>query len=247
MVSCESRVIRDFGSGNAGLPQIARPKRRAQGETPEGAAVRGALGRDYRDDTHVVRVTRLVARVVGRAMRGALAGGEGRLCSDANISRQRPRGAERGARAAVTKSSLGVAKPALPTGSEHHTMRYGFVTTSYTSAVLVQRARDMRRAPTASERILWEELRHGRLGVRFRRQVVLGRFIVDFFAPSVRLAVEVDGAGHAARAGYDAVRDRALAELAVRTLRVPAWRVERDVAAVVGAVRAALDGGIRRE
>lgn len=119
-------------------------------------------------------------------------------------------------------------------------MRYGFITNRYTSEVLVQRARDMRRAPTASERILWEALRHGRLGVRFRRQVVLGRFIVDFFAPSVRLAVEVDGSAHAGRGEYDRLRDRGLAELGVRTLRVPAWRVERDIAGVVEVVRVAL-------
>ncbi|HRG98865.1 MAG TPA: DUF559 domain-containing protein [Polyangiaceae bacterium] len=104
----------------------------------------------------------------------------------------------------------------------------------------------MRRSPTASERILWEYLRHGRLGVPFRRQVVLGRFIVDFFAPSVRLAVEVDGAVHASRAQYDALRDRGLAELGMRLLRVQAWRVERDVAAVVEAVRRRIEAGERR-
>jgi hypothetical protein len=48
------------------------------------------------------------------------------------------------------------------------------------------------------ERALWRELRGGRLGVPFRRQVVLGNpYIADFVAPALRLVVEVDGDIHA--------------------------------------------------
>ena len=119
-------------------------------------------------------------------------------------------------------------------------MRYGFGTLGFTSSFLTPCARDMRKAPTRSERLLWQELSGSQLGVRFRRQVVLGRFIVDFFAPAVRLAVEVDGGVHVGRREYDAARDRALAVHGVRTLRVPAWLVEQDVAIAVARVRAAL-------
>jgi very-short-patch-repair endonuclease len=53
---------------------------------------------------------------------------------------------------------------------------------------------------TESEAKLWEALRAGRLGIRFRRQVVLlDRYIVDFYAPSLRLLVEVDGGYHRLR------------------------------------------------
>jgi very-short-patch-repair endonuclease len=51
----------------------------------------------------------------------------------------------------------------------------------------------MRAFPTRSEALLWQALRGHQLGVRFRRQVVLHTFIVDFLAPSVGLVVEVDG------------------------------------------------------
>ncbi len=52
----------------------------------------------------------------------------------------------------------------------------------------------------SSERILWESLRARRLGgVKFRRQVILANTIVDFFAPELRLAVEVDRAAHLGR------------------------------------------------
>jgi very-short-patch-repair endonuclease len=64
------------------------------------------------------------------------------------------------------------------------------------------------------ERALWRELCGSRLGVAFRRQVVLGnRYVADFLAPAVRLAVEVDGGLHARRRAADARRDRDLARL----------------------------------
>ncbi|HRG98306.1 MAG TPA: endonuclease domain-containing protein [Polyangiaceae bacterium] len=119
-------------------------------------------------------------------------------------------------------------------------MRYGFVTTAYTFSTMRPRARDMRCAPTPTEALLWGALRREQLGVRFRRQVVLGPFIADFYAPSARLVVEVDGPVHAGRRAYDAQRDAVLAARGVRTLRVEAWRVESELAAVVAGIRGAL-------
>jgi very-short-patch-repair endonuclease len=59
-------------------------------------------------------------------------------------------------------------------------------------------ARQHRSRPTESEARLWSALKARQLGVSFRRQVPLaGLFIADFFAPSVGLVVEVDGAIHA--------------------------------------------------
>src|SRR5688572_10457562 len=74
------------------------------------------------------------------------------------------------------------------------------------SALLEERARVMR-APTLSEARLWSQLAGRRLGVAFRRQVVIGQYIVDFLAPAPRLVVEVDGAYHARRSRVDARRD----------------------------------------
>ena len=67
------------------------------------------------------------------------------------------------------------------------------------------------------------------LGVRFRRQVVVRGFIVDFFAPSARLVVEVDGAHHARQRGADKRRDRALEAAGLRVLRLPAALVMRNL------------------
>ena len=54
-------------------------------------------------------------------------------------------------------------------------------------ATFEERARFMRRETTLSETLLWQRLRGRKLGVVFRRQVVIGRYIVDFCAPAIRL------------------------------------------------------------
>ena len=79
-----------------------------------------------------------------------------------------------------------------------------------------------RRAMTESEAKLWAVLRGRKLGVQFRRQVVIGRYIVDFAAVAARLVVEVDGGYHALRVCADQRRDRDLARLGYRVLRLPA-------------------------
>jgi very-short-patch-repair endonuclease len=103
---------------------------------------------------------------------------------------------------------------------------------------LVTRAREMRREPTISEAILWERLRRGQMGVRFRRQHPLGEVILDFYAPSVRLAIEVDGSAHDAE--RDARRDAWLGARGIRVVRVKAWMVERHISVVLDVIRAAL-------
>ena len=110
-------------------------------------------------------------------------------------------------------------------------------------SVLEARARQMRFAPTSADALLWHELRGGRLGVVFRRQVpLLGRYIADFFASEAGLVVEVDGGWHHGRERADARRDEALRRAGYRVVRVSAELVERDARAAVRLVREALAG-----
>ena len=120
---------------------------------------------------------------------------------------------------------------------------------SFTAPIKVQRRQVQleqyawrnRREQTESEARLWEALRGGKLGVRFRRQVpVGGLYIVDFLAPSARLVVEVDGGYHARRARADERRDRNLARLGYRVLRLPADQVMRATQVAVQRVLEAL-------
>jgi very-short-patch-repair endonuclease len=98
----------------------------------------------------------------------------------------------------------------------------------------------MRYAPTASEQLLWHHLRGKQLGVQFRRQVPLGRHIVDFYGSSVGLIVEVDGGYHCERARADARRDRALERAGYRVLRLSEELVTRELEVALGRVRAAV-------
>lgn len=105
---------------------------------------------------------------------------------------------------------------------------------------LMPRAREMRIVPTRSEEMLWQAIRAGALGVRFRRQVILGPVIVDFFAPSAGLVIEVDGGVHARQRETDRIRDESLALRGIRVVRIDAALVEACVERAVAIVRRAL-------
>jgi Protein of unknown function (DUF559) len=82
----------------------------------------------------------------------------------------------------------------------------------------------MRRNPTPSEHALWQALRGSKLGVKFRRQHVLAPFIVDFYAASLRLVIEVDGSAHEGREARDASRTAKLVALDSSSQTL-AWRL----------------------
>lgn len=120
------------------------------------------------------------------------------------------------------------------------TNRYSERYSERRAVTLAGYARLHRFAPTASEARLWEALRGGRLGVRFRRQVVLGHYIADFFAAGAALVVEVDGGCHRTRRAPDARRDAWMRRQGYRVLRVSAEAVMQRLPAVVAAVEEAL-------
>ena len=106
--------------------------------------------------------------------------------------------------------------------------------------VITERAWCMRNAQTASELALWQAIRCRQLGVSFKRQFPIGDHIADFAAPSVKLAIEVDGGYHATRAAADARKDRHLRRAGWRVLRISAEVVMQDIGAAVALVRSAL-------
>jgi very-short-patch-repair endonuclease len=82
------------------------------------------------------------------------------------------------------------------------------------------RARLLRRNLTDAERTLWQSLRNRRRGDRkFRRQVPIGRYIVDFLCEECRLILEIDGGQHAQSQGYDDARTRYLNTCGYHVLR----------------------------
>ena len=72
---------------------------------------------------------------------------------------------------------------------------------------LRKRARTLRNSATDAERRLWQPLRLRQLGgFRFRRQVPLHGYIVDFLCVELKLVVELDGGQHVEQAAYDEIR-----------------------------------------
>ena len=111
---------------------------------------------------------------------------------------------------------------------------------SQRSALLAARAHEMRSCLTWSEQALARALAGRKLGVAFRRQVVVGEFIVDFLAPSARLVVEVDGGYHGRRRRADARRDRVLQRLGYRVVRLDSELVVSELPEALRRIREAL-------
>jgi very-short-patch-repair endonuclease len=105
---------------------------------------------------------------------------------------------------------------------------------TFTRTVL--NARQLRRPLTASEQILWEAVRDGRLqGIKFRRQHPFGPYVLDFFCVKAQLAVELDGSIHeqAEQKEYDQERTAYLEEHGLRVLRFRNEEVEERLEDVV--------------
>jgi len=96
------------------------------------------------------------------------------------------------------------------------------------SILTLKRARALRRKMTLPEVLLWQELRGGKLrGLQFRRQHPIGPYILDFYCPTVRLAIEVDGRAHEDpnQFEHDRRRDQWLANGEIRVLRISALAI----------------------
>ncbi|WP_165068532.1 endonuclease domain-containing protein [Paludisphaera rhizosphaerae] len=103
----------------------------------------------------------------------------------------------------------------------------------------LDRARRLRRDMTPAERLLWAALRDRRnIGLKFRRQVPMGPFILDFFDAEHKLALEVDGPVHEDRVEYDFARDSELRRRGLTILRFSNEEVLGDVDAVARGVAA---------
>lgn len=105
-------------------------------------------------------------------------------------------------------------------------------------------ARSLRRRMTDAEQRLWYHLRARRLGgYKFRRQHVVGPYVVDFVCMEAMLVVEVDGGQHAEEVDRDAWRTRCLEDRGYRVLRF--WN--DDVLVKTGAVLERIERALRSD
>ena len=104
--------------------------------------------------------------------------------------------------------------------------------------------RNLRRNLTPAEARLWTLLKSSQLdGRKFRRQHSVGRYILDFYCPSEKLAVELDGEGHFTlpAVSYDANRRRYLERCGIRVIRFENESVFRSEEWVLDQIRSEFD------
>ena len=77
----------------------------------------------------------------------------------------------------------------------------------------------LRQAQTPQEAILWNKLRNNQLGFKIRRQYSVGPYVLDFYCPSKRLAIEIDGPKHIENKEYDIERSDYLSVFNIKVIR----------------------------
>lgn len=89
---------------------------------------------------------------------------------------------------------------------------------------------------TAPELVLWQKIRNNQLGVKFRRQFSIANYILDFYAPSINLAIEIDGDSHyldKQAVLKDKMRDKFLNGYGIKVLRFTNHEVMSNLEGVI--------------
>jgi very-short-patch-repair endonuclease len=108
---------------------------------------------------------------------------------------------------------------------------------------LIERVRSLRRTSTTGEQLLWSLLRNRQLsGAKFRRQHQFSTYILDFYCPEARLAIEVDGRQHNTKAGkeQDRIRTEYLLKRGICVLRFTNAQVLEETSIVAATILEAL-------
>ena len=114
---------------------------------------------------------------------------------------------------------------------------FGYHTTDLkTWRALQDRVLEMRANPTKAEDVLWQSLRKNLTGFHFRRQHIIGKFVVDFVCLEKSLIVEVDGDIHDYQKKKDEARTKFLKQNSFRVIRFSNKEVLEDVEAVVNKI-----------
>lgn len=109
----------------------------------------------------------------------------------------------------------------------------------HNNEVFKERRKELRKNQTKTEEKLWFELRHEKLGYKFKRQHSIGGYILDFYCPQKKLIIELDGEIHNTTEAreYDMVRDKYFTELDYTVLRFLNREVENNVEKVLTAIK----------
>lgn len=106
--------------------------------------------------------------------------------------------------------------------------------------ILREKARKLRKRQTPFEQKLWYYLRRQNLGARFRRQVPIQGYIVDFISYKPRMVVEIDGDSHAFQIKYDNKRDAFFKNQGYKVLRFTNRDIQNNLMGVLETIANAI-------
>ena len=114
------------------------------------------------------------------------------------------------------------------------------MTRFYNWSALTLRRKDLRNNATYAEQLLWDKLKHSKLsGIKFRRQNSVGNYILDFYAPELKLCVELDGAQHEKEENkeHDLRRAKYLSSFNIKIIRFKNAEVIYNIEKVLEEIR----------
>ena len=111
-----------------------------------------------------------------------------------------------------------------------------------TDPEILKLARENRSHLTPAERKLWTHLRKSILGIKFRRQHPVSRFIADFYSHQAKLVIEIDGGYHddLDQEKSDQRRQWALEDMGLMVIRFRNEEIEMDVEEVLETIKKVL-------
>lgn len=113
----------------------------------------------------------------------------------------------------------------------------------YQNKILKEWRKELRNNLTDAEYLLWQKLKGSKLGFKFTRQYSVGPYILDFYCPQFRLAIELDGGVHNTEESktYDKERDEYLKNHDIVTIRFWNSEVSRNLEKVVETITKSLE------
>lgn len=106
--------------------------------------------------------------------------------------------------------------------------------------ILKNRRIVLRKNQTKEETVLWNLLRRNQLGYKFKRQHSIGIYIVDFYCPSKRLIIELDGVQHLDNKEYDTERTNYFNSKDIKVIRFWNSEILKNISYVIDKISSEL-------
>ena len=114
---------------------------------------------------------------------------------------------------------------------------------------IFKKAKELRKCCTEAENILWTKLNRNQiLGLQFRRQHPIDRFIADFYCAKIKLVIEADGSIHELpeNKDYDIGRSEILNDFGITVIRFNNAQIISDIDGVVKEIKEAANNLIQK-